>query len=49
MFELVKTLTELTGPVGYEDAVQQWVADAWRARGLEVARTPARCAARSSR
>ena len=40
MFELVKTLTELTGPVGYEDAVQQWVGDAWRARGLEVARTP---------
>jgi len=40
MFELVKTLTELTGPVGYEDAVQEWIAAAWRERGLEVQRTP---------
>lgn len=40
MFELIKTLTELTGPVGVEDAVQEWVAAAWRDRGLDVRRTP---------
>src|SRR5579884_1802404 len=40
MFELVKRLTELTGPTGYEDEVQAWVADAWRERGLRVERTP---------
>jgi len=40
MFELVKTLTELTGPTGDEGPVQDWVARAWRDRGLEVERTP---------
>ena len=40
MFELIKTLTELTGPVGVEDAVQEWVSAAWRDRGLDVRRTP---------
>jgi endoglucanase len=29
VFDLVKTLTELPGPVGHEDAVQDWIADRW--------------------
>ena len=29
MFTLVKTLTELPGPVGHEDAVQDWLAERW--------------------
>ncbi|MDA1096968.1 MAG: M20/M25/M40 family metallo-hydrolase [Chloroflexi bacterium] len=36
MFELVKTLTEIFGPTGYEDAVQDWLARRWRELGLEV-------------
>lgn len=39
MFDLVKTLTELPGPTGYEDPVQAWVARRWREQGLEVQRT----------
>jgi endoglucanase len=39
MFELVKTLTELPGPVGHEDAVQDWLADRWGGFAREVRRT----------
>jgi putative aminopeptidase FrvX len=39
VFDLVKTLTELPGPTGYEDAVQEWLMHRWRAAGLEVQRT----------
>ncbi|CAN5558910.1 M42 family metallopeptidase [soil metagenome] len=38
IFELVKTLTEIPGPIGREDAVQDWVATRWSAFG-EVRRT----------
>jgi endoglucanase len=38
MFDLVKTLTELPGPVGIEDRVQAWIADRWSAFA-EVRRT----------
>ena len=37
-FDLVKTLCELPGPVGHEDAVQGWIADRWGAFA-EVRRT----------
>jgi len=40
MFELVKTLTELPGPTGYEDPVQDWLAQKWREQGLRVEKTP---------
>ncbi|MDR7468119.1 MAG: M20/M25/M40 family metallo-hydrolase [Armatimonadota bacterium] len=40
MFDLVKTLTELDGPTGYEDPVQEWLAGRWTALGLAVQRTP---------
>lgn len=40
MFDLVKTLTELPGPVGHEDAVQDWLTDRWR-RFATVRRTRA--------
>jgi endoglucanase len=39
MFELVKTLTELPGPVGHEDAVQDWLAQRWGGFSPEVRRT----------
>lgn len=39
MFDLVKTLTELPGPVGQEDAVQDWIAGEWGGFGAEVQRT----------
>jgi tetrahedral aminopeptidase len=39
MFDLVKTLTELSGPTGYEDAVQNWLMRRWREQRLEVQRT----------
>jgi endoglucanase len=39
LFTLVKTLTELPGPIGHEDAVQQWIADRWGSFALEVRRT----------
>lgn len=39
MFDLVKTLTELPGPSGYEDAVQDWVMHRWREQRLDVHRT----------
>jgi tetrahedral aminopeptidase len=37
-FDLIKTLTELPGPTGHEDAVQDWVAERWNRIG-EVRRT----------
>lgn len=40
MFELVKILTEMIGPAGYEDPVQEWMARRWRALGMEVERRP---------
>ena len=39
-FELVKTLTELPGPTGHEDAVQDWLATRWGTFSPEVRRTP---------
>ncbi len=39
MFSLVKTLTELPGPVGHEDAVQDWIAQEWATFGSELQRT----------
>lgn len=39
MFSLVKTLTELPGPVGHEDAVQDWIAQEWATFGSDVQRT----------
>lgn len=39
MFDLVKTLTELPGPVGHEDAVQDWLAARWGGFAPEVRRT----------
>lgn len=40
MFDLVRTLTELDGPTGYEDAVQDWLTARWTKLGLAVERTP---------
>lgn len=40
MFDLVKTLTELTGPTGYEQPVQTWLAGRWGELGLSVRQTP---------
>lgn len=40
MFELVKTLTELFGPTGWETPVQDWLAERWAAMNLAVTRTP---------
>ena len=39
MFALVKELTELPGPTGHEDAVQDWIADRWSSFAHEVRRT----------
>ncbi len=39
IFDLVKTLTELPGPVGHEDAVQDWLAAHWGGFAQEVRRT----------
>lgn len=39
MFELVKTLTELPGPTGHEDRVQDWLAERWGSFATEVRRT----------
>ena len=38
LFTLIQTLTELPGPTGHEDAVQDWIADRWSSLG-EVRRT----------
>lgn len=39
LFELIRTLTELPGPVGHEDAVQDWLGDRWSDDGFDVRRT----------
>lgn len=39
MFALVKELTELPGPTGHEDAVQDWVECRWSSFSREVKRT----------
>lgn len=39
LFDLVKTLTEMAGPVGHEDPVQDWLADRWAVIAPEVRRT----------
>jgi putative aminopeptidase FrvX len=39
VFALVKELTELPGPTGHEDAVQDWIASRWGSFALDVRRT----------
>jgi endoglucanase len=39
VFDLVKEPSEIAGPTGHEDAVQDWVAARWRAFAREVRRT----------
>lgn len=39
MFGLVRELTELPGPIGHEDAVQDWLAAAWKPLAERVERT----------
>ncbi len=39
MFELIKTLTELVGPVGQEAAVLDFMEELWRAENVPVERT----------
>jgi endoglucanase len=39
VFELVKELTELPGPTGHEDAVQDWVAARWSRFARDLRRT----------
>jgi tetrahedral aminopeptidase len=39
VFELVKELSELPGPTGHEDAVQDWLVERWGSFSREVRRT----------
>lgn len=39
MFELIKNLTEMRGPVGFEGEVSDFVCAEWKAAGAEVRRT----------
>jgi endoglucanase len=39
IFDLLRDLTELPGPIGHEDAVQDWIAADWGLRAKSVART----------
>ena len=39
MYELVKELSELPGPTGHEDAVQDWLVERWGAFCTDVQRT----------
>ncbi|MCY4355868.1 MAG: M42 family metallopeptidase [Truepera sp.] len=39
LFDLVKTLTEMLGPSGYEDDVQDWLERRWREAGCETNRS----------
>jgi endoglucanase len=39
VFELVKELSELPGPTGHEDAVQDWVVERWGSFARDVRRT----------
>ena len=38
-FDLIKTLTELPGPTGHEDAVQDWIYDRWKSSCQDVRRS----------
>jgi endoglucanase len=38
LYELTKTLTEMLGPTGFEDEVQDWLEQRWRAAGCETHR-----------
>ncbi len=38
-FEIIKTLCEIPGPVGHDDAVQDWIDDRWTTFALETRRT----------
>lgn len=38
-FDLIKTLCEIPGPVGHEDAVQDWISDRWSGFAPDVRRT----------
>ena len=39
IFELVRTLTELPGPTGHEDAVQDWIYERWRSSAQDIRRS----------
>jgi tetrahedral aminopeptidase len=39
VYELVKMLCELPGPIGHEDPVQDWIAERWGTFAAEVRRT----------
>ena len=39
VFSMIKTLTEVPGPVGREDVVQDWIEERWRGFASEVRRT----------
>lgn len=39
LFDLVRTLCELPGPIGHEDAVQDWIVDRWGSFATDVRRT----------
>jgi acetylornithine deacetylase/succinyl-diaminopimelate desuccinylase-like protein len=39
VFALVKELTELPGPTGHEDPVQDWIVNRWSQFAAEVRRT----------
>ena len=39
MFDLVKTLCEIPGPIGHEDPVQDWIAERWGTFSTELKRT----------
>ena len=39
MFNLIKTLTEMSGPIGQEDAVLDYVETLWQAEGITTERT----------
>ena len=38
-FELIRTLTELPGPTGHEDAVQDWIFDRWQHSACDIRRS----------
>jgi len=38
-FALIRTLTELPGPTGHEDAVQDWIFDRWQQSAQEICRS----------
>lgn len=40
LFDTVKALTELPGPVGHEQPVQEWLSTRWRTFAREVKQTP---------